>query len=395
MRLLHILLALAGALLLGVWLAGPFSADPGYILIRFHGWAVETTAVALLAALLLIYLAWRIIFWLLRQPGKAVTHVIEKREQARFEKGLLALTEGRWHKAEKLLSRSAQDSQLPTVHYLAAARAAQARDADAEREEYLTRAQGESSHAGFAVDLTRAELALADDDPALACPLLKALHEQRPRNAHVLQLLARCYQKLEDFDQLRALVPALLRANVVDKSEGENLRHRAIQGCLRQASDYQSLWNVWSSVERRFKHEPALVHAYAQRALEFGQDAEIETLLRKHLKHHWDERLVLLYGKVQGAEAKTQLKTAEGWLKAHPEDAALLLTLGRICARAELWGKAKEHYQRALGLQASEDAYRELGYLFDQQGNTQSAMACYRNVLHLQQGEPVEPVAFD
>lgn len=391
MRLFHILLALAGALLLGVWLSGPLSEDPGYVLIRFQGWALETTAVAIIVCLIAVYFVWRIARFLLRQPQKAVQHLVARHEQARLEKGLLALTEGRWRRAEKLLSQSAKDSQLPTVHYLAAARAAQGRSADHQRDAYLLQAQGNSS-AQFAVQLTRAELLLADDDTADAAVILETLHHERPRNAHVLQLLARCYQKLERFDELRQLLPALKREKVVDKTEAELLLQLSLQGALRQTMDVDKLQTVWKTVPRRLKHDAALIRAYAERAVIFDQHAEVEKLLRKQLQSAWDSDLVLLYGQLKTDEPTAQLKTAEGWLNKHPEDAALILTLARLCARAELWGKARDYYQRALNLSAGPEAYQELGQLYDAQGNTQAAMACYRNVLRLNNNQPVEPV---
>ena len=70
----------------------------------------------------------------------------------------------------------------------------------------------------------------------------------------------------------------------------------------------------------------------------------------------------------------------------HPDDARLHLALGRLCAREELWGKARFHMIRSLELEPTVTGYDSLGQLMERQGNLELAMACFRNALRMNMG---------
>ncbi len=393
MRLLHVLLALVGALLLGAWLAPPLGEDPGYVLVRFQGWAFETTAVAMALLALAGYFLFRVALWAFRLPGRAVRSAVGGRREARLERGLIAFAEGRWSRAEKLLSGGARGSADPAAHYLAAARAARARGDDHASEDYLALADAQGDPARFAAELTRAEFMLDEPGQAgAAIALLEGLLEERPRNPRVLDLLAAGYRMQENWAALRRLAPALKRSGELDSAAAAALSREAAEAEVGAAPDPESLEASWSSLTRAERHDPVLVRAYAARALELGRGEGAADLVQKTIRRQWDEHLVLLYGLLPAPDPRAALKRAEGWLKDHPEDGALLLTIGRLCRRAELWGKAREYLERSLAFSTRADTYRELAELKEQQGDTAGAMACYRNVLRLDRGDPVEPV---
>lgn len=392
MRLLHWLLALAGALLLGAWLAPYLGEDPGYVLVRVHGWAFETTATALALAALIVLAAWQVVAWVLRTPRRALRRILEKRREARLEKGLLALAEGRWARAEKLLAADARHSGMPAVHYLLAARAAQGRGDEHAREHYLALADESGAANDPAVSLTRAEMLIADGETETAAAVLEMLRETEPRNERALQLLAQCYEALGRWDELTGLLPALRRVAGLDHRE---LERRALCGRFAAAGDARSLEGAWSSMPRRARSDPAVAAAWAERALTLGDDTLVAQRLPGLLRRRWDPMLVRLFGRAAHPEAARALKTAEGWLKKHPDDPALLLTLGRLCRQAGLPGKARHYLERSLARAAAADAYRELAQLLEDEGDTAAALSCYRNLLHLRRHEPVEPVPFE
>ena len=70
----------------------------------------------------------------------------------------------------------------------------------------------------------------------------------------------------------------------------------------------------------------------------------------------------------------------------------LHLTLGRLCAREELWGKARHHMIRSLEIEPTVGGYDSLGQLLERKGELEIAMACFRNALRMNQGKEPLPL---
>ena len=83
-----------------------------------------------------------------------------------------------------------------------------------------------------------------------------------------------------------------------------------------------------------------------------------------------------------------QLKFAEHMLTVHARDPILLLTLGRLCIRAALWGKAKKYLEDSIEAQPGPDAYQELASLYERQGDHAAALAYYQEGLKIATGSP-------
>ena len=73
-----------------------------------------------------------------------------------------------------------------------------------------------------------------------------------------------------------------------------------------------------------------------------------------------------------------QLKRAEDWLKNHGEDTDLLLAAARLCAKNELWGKARSYLETVLSIRPSPDAYHEFGQLLTRLGEGEAAADAFR-----------------
>ena len=101
---------------------------------------------------------------------------------------------------------------------------------------------------------------------------------------------------------------------------------------------------------------------------------------------------MLRYGDPGADDRLKRMKQIEKWLKSYPEDAALHLALGRLCAGESLWGKAHEHMIRSLELEPGSLGYDALGQLLERQGELELAMACFRNALRMSQGQQPEPL---
>jgi HemY protein len=389
-----LLVALALLLLTGA-LAPVFKSDPGHVLINFRDWTIETSVLVLMAAVLLAWLLVQTLLWLWRLPAQTARRVREQRSLAQLEKGLLALTEGDWSTAEKALQKSTSTQGKTTARYLAAAQAADGQDAAERREYYLEQADTGGTKKRFLVELTRARMLMANGARAEALPVLKDLHARRRKHPQILELLARCYRELGEWDELQTLVPSLKKSDVLNDEELEDLQIHIVMSKLRACEDAEALQSGWKQLPKATKREPAVVEIFAEQAGLLERADLAEPVLRASLKQAWNPALVLRYGDPGAGNASQRLKQCEKWLQQYPKDPNLHLALGRLCAGEELWGKARQHLIKSLELEASSAGYDALGQLLERQGEIELAMTCFRNALRLNQGKAPIPLPSD
>jgi HemY protein len=108
---------------------------------------------------------------------------------------------------------------------------------------------------------------------------------------------------------------------------------------------------------------------------------EAQRLIEDSLRENWDSTLLALYAECAGTVAG--IERAESWLREHPQDAALLLALGQLCARQALWGKAQSYFEASLAIEPGYAAHLALARLHETLGNTDTAQRHYRQTLEL------------
>ena len=245
--------------------------------------------------------------------------------------------------------------------------------------------------AELAIALSHAQLQVDRADTDGALNTLQAMHERHPHNVQVLRQLQRLHQQRGDWTALIRLLPELRKDKVLPAKELAELESRAWGQNLNLAAQretegeaaLQSLQRAWQQLTSAQRQEPALVLAYAEQLRQLGAQGEAEEVLRGALKRSYDSHLVRLYGLLRGKDPVKQLQTAEGWLKAHPADPSLLLTLGRLCLQNSLWGKARDYLENSLKLQRNPEACAELARLLAQLGETDRSNQLFQEGLNL------------
>jgi HemY protein len=389
--LVTLLISLIAAVTLGLVLV----KEPGYVLIGYGEWTLETTVSLLVFTLLLgfagLYMVLRFFAGLKRAPQR-LRHWEARRKALRarnnLNRGLIELAEGNWVTAEKRLLKHATDSESPLLNHLAAARAAQQQGAHERRDHYLRLAHQGMPDADIAVGLTQAELQIAHRQMEQALATLTHLRTLAPRHAYVLQMLMHLYERLQDWEHLRDLLPELRKRGVLEDAAADQLEVRLHCELLAQAvrgRDAELLRDAWNRVPRRLLQNADLVFAYATQLHGQGDDVAAEDLLRTALKKSWDDRLVDLYGRLQG-DATQQLNSGEEWLRSHDRNPILLLALGRLAMRSSLWGKARGYLEAGIGIAPTVESYQLLGALAEQLNETDLATQCYRQGMLLATG---------
>ncbi|MDD5240574.1 MAG: heme biosynthesis protein HemY, partial [Sulfuricella sp.] len=79
------------------------------------------------------------------------------------------------------------------------------------------------------------------------------------------------------------------------------------------------------------------------------------------------------------------IERAENWLKKHPDDAALLQALGKLCAKRELWGKAQSYLEASLSIEPSAETHLALAQLLEKIDRAEEAGKHYRASMALLQ----------
>ncbi|MBU2155936.1 MAG: heme biosynthesis protein HemY, partial [Gammaproteobacteria bacterium] len=200
---------------------------------------------------------------------------------------------------------------------------------------------------------------------------------------------------------LLGLLPDLRKEKALGNAELSELERQAWRGRLLQAGqpadgDTQAtllaLQHAWQAMSTAQHQEPELLAVYAEQLRQLGAEAEAEDLLRHFLKQHYDTALVRLYGLLRGRDPGKQLQVAEGWLKQHPQDAGLLLTLGRLCLHGQLWGKAKDYLESSLAFERHPETCAELARLLAQLGELERSNGLYQEGLRLLDARLCAPI---
>lgn len=390
-RIVLIVLAAAG-LVAAALIAPVLLDDPGHVRIDVGSWRIEMSVLVLVAGMLAAWIVLTLASAVLRLPGRVVRRSREQRSRRQLEKGFLALTEGDWYRAERLLNKSLRHRQS-TAGYLAAARAAQGQGNDDERDRLLQLADSRFGRRHFVTGLARARLLIGEGRIEEAVPVLEELHLRRPRHTGVLRLLLESYQDLDRWRDLRLITPALRRAGVVDRDRAEELAALAAARELEASPDIESLEATWKELGRRLRLRRQPIVAYARRSAELGRPDLSEKILEKQLRQEPDDEYLRLYAQCSDDQRPGRIANCEKWLAQHPEHAGLQLALGLLYLDDRQYDKARSCLESAVRRQPGVEAYSALGRVLDRAGNLEAAAQCYRNALRLRNGRGAEPLA--
>lgn len=385
-----VLLSIIIVLLIGGLIGLIMKQDPGYVMISFKEVTIE---MSLWVMLLFIALGYAIIMialkfvWVLLHPNSSLSKLTgsmsHKRALKATIKGMLELAGGNWGKAEKLLTTSANKVSYPLLNYIGAAYAASEQDEHERSKELLRKAHLTSPDAEFAISFVQSQLQLKQGHYEGALATLKRLHNMKPKHRQTLKMLVTTYTQLKDWEALQELTPALKKHGIFNETNLleleknsflallEKLRFRQKTGLSKEAL-LDELQSIWKKLDGLAKDE-AMQALYAATLIEFGSEVKAEAFIRSALNDQWSDTLAGVYGQLTEVSLQKSLGNVETWIRRHPESAPLYLSAGRICQRLQLWGKARDYYEKALRLDSSSEAIIELSLLLESMGDLDEA----------------------
>lgn len=365
--------------------------SPGYVVVITSSHRIELS----LNLLVFLVVAGYFAFYFLARLATTLVAIPERVRAYREERtrtrmrqalndALLAFFQGRYASAEKSAAAALTGDETKGVAAIIAARSAHELGRFNEREQFLDQAKGAAPEVDQARLTTLADLLVSQGRHTEALAVLKDLSARDSRNLRLLRLKLQAEQALRNWDEVLATANALSRLGGLGPAEANTARRAAHLGNLnRKAQDAAALAAYWRQLPAEMRVEPTVAATAARYHIALGGTAEAQVIIEQALEKEWSPALVALYGDAAGADALRQIEKAEGWLRSHARDPALLLALGKLCMRQGLWGKAQSYIEASLALEPTHDGHMTLAALMEQIGKPQEAVQHFRKSAEL------------
>ena len=362
----------------------------GNVLIVAPPWHIElslTFAVLLIVAgFIVFYCLLRLLAWIGVRPERFRSwrsQRSQKREHELLENGWINVLEGRYADAEKdlskLLGRSKSKSRK-VLAGLASARASHHMGEYERRDQALKQARENAQddvRLSEATAIATAEMYLDQNRPQDALVLLQPLQDATTRYFHATRLLLRAHRQLRNHDRVFELTRLLSRRGVLEKTEAAQLIETSAAARLR-AGGLEGFKAIWSDLKADERALPDVALAAADLHTAEGNIDEASKILETAINARLDPRLLNAYSQCPAEHVARRLTKAEGWLKTHPDDSALLAALGNLCLTGELWGQGERYLLSSMKLRSDMRIHALLGNLYDRLGRTSDAMTHWR-----------------
>lgn len=365
---------------------------PGYVVFSYFDYTIETSFIFMLGfaavTFFLFYYLLRITSRLIHIPSY-MNHRHSARQSERAQnalvKGLIEMSEGRFEQAEKIFLKHVSLTDTSLLNYLMAARSAQQLGAYDRRDEYLRLAHESMPSADIAIGITQAELQLSHKQYEQALATLNHLSSVSPKHGYIKKLQARVYQQLGDWESLSPILNDVRKMKALKVDSLDKVEVESYFGMLKSSiknADKKKIETVWQQIPKRLKSNSELLMLYVSHLIKQKDVDNAEALIRNYLSNKWQSEMALMYANLTASDCKKQLETAETWLHNQPRNAVLLLVLGKLCLKCQLWGKARSYFESSIGIKPIAETYLELAKLLEEKMEApEEAQRMYRQGL--------------
>lgn len=388
MKRLIVLLIIIG---FASWAGVEIAKDPGYMLLAYHQWTLETPLWLGILLWLLLFLAFSLVTQVWRNVGSTGAKWYAWRARRRLAqtnnltlRAMLEALEGYFPSAAKNFEKTLPNAELPLLNLLGAAYCAEKQGQSEIRDQFLDEAIAKMPEAQTAIRLTKIHWLSEAEQWGDAVYHMEHLLQDDPYHQQALLLAQTLYQRLGLWQKLLKTSTTLRKRKLIPQPIFENIQIKAYGAMLQETvADLKALNSQWLTIPTHYQHTPSLVLIYAKALIRAEEGSKAAEFILEVLKKHWDDELVMLYGQAVLPDTEQQLKQAEKWLQQHETNAGLLLTLGRLCIRANLWGKARSYLEASCQIQAKPETYLALAELSQGHGEIEKACQFYQKGLLL------------
>ena len=264
-------------LIVGGLMVNAIARDPGYLLLAWGDWQVETSVwlalVTFVLGLALLWITIRLVGSVFRVPiklGKWLGVRSARGAQRQTDKGFAAFYEGRWETAEKALRRIHATGEQTLLHPLYEALSAMYCGNPDRAFELLNRAEREGTLPLSVLTMARAQCHLMADSPQQAKQALATLSSQDRQTPRAKAICCELAYQQSDWLQVTELLPDAGRSQLFSATTLAQWEERAwfaiiaegtesADASWKRAPDTQKRENspLWSALIVRLTDEQA------------------------------------------------------------------------------------------------------------------------------------------
>lgn len=379
------------ALAVALALAGRYGS--GYVVFVVPPWRAELSIMLYVFLSLLAFVATYLLirlgiktYRLPRQVRK--NRILSERAKARDQllESMQLLFSGEFRNAEVRARAAMQHADTRDMAAAIAAWAAYEGGNSGAAVPYLDHIRNEGSTRMR--DASKAYMLLADGKAEAALSLLKNLAANDPKNPGVLKMKVEAELAGKAWEDALLTLAPLTRSGMLPEGAAQQIRLNAELNLIKsKPADPGAITRAWKAFSRESRFDPAMATTVAARLLALDCDEEAKDVIEETIEARgaegWDSQLAAMYADCNTDATLAQIERAERWLRQHARDAVLLATLGKLCMRQALWGKAQSYLEASVALEPTLDAHMTLARLMEQLGRNDEAIRHVRRSAEL------------
>lgn len=331
--------------------------EKGYILIKMGDSARETTVTAAVAMVLALFFV--LIFTLSIIKGSIgistrawhkIAFASQRRAAKDFNNGISAYVLKDYQKAEYLMAKCAEPSQMPALCYLVAASAADAQKLKANTEHYLAaleQLETKANKADLSIIIVKVQLLMNLENFKSAREILDTYHKHLGHDVRLLSLEIDLSLIEKRYSNAIELLNTARKSKEVSESSIEAWESAAFSGQFEQLAkekDKDALINFWNSLARKIKQRDNVVVSYCQVLAKHNISATLAEILLPVIKKHNNPKMLMVVRELIIADNGSMLTEVQKQLHKSPHSYQWLSLMAHLANNAKQYDIAEKAF---------------------------------------------------
>jgi HemY protein len=372
-------------------------SDPGYMQISFGGTVIESTVVAGVIMLTLIFISLMLSLKFFRgglnfsfAAWNKIAFASRRRALKDFNKGIAAYVLGDYKQAEHLLAKSsAKASSFEQIAYLVAADAAQKQALKSNTDHYLSlleQATSSLKDPGLETVLIKIKLLIGQHNYPQARTVLDQYHKHIGHDARLLSLEIELSLIEQRFDYVIKQLNTAEKQKSISAKTITQWQQQAFYGAFNsqiKQHDNNALMDYYQQLPKKVKQAETVVLAYCQVLAENQINAPLAKLLLPIIKKGAAINLLKAVRTLPITQADELMAAAQKHLHSAPQNALWLSLVAHFAKVSQQWLLAEKAFNSLVNLE--EKHYDKVDLLafsqvLEQQGQLEKANKVLRKI---------------